>query len=135
MATSVSAPTVAAAATPPDSNPETAAFRQLMAQGKFFLPVCGTCAKAHWYPRAFCPFCFSDDISATENPGEGTVYSYSVMNVNPPVVIAYVEINDGPTMLTNLVDIAPGQLAIGMKVKPAWRSKDGGPPLLVFTAG
>lgn len=124
----------AATTTPPDSNPETAAFRKLLDEGKFCLPVCGACGKSHWYPRAFCPFCFSENISLQESSGEGSIYSYSVMNSNPPVVMAYVKVNDGPTLLTNLVDMDTTQLAIGLKIKPAWRRQDSGKRLLVFTA-
>lgn len=118
----------------PDSNPETAAFRKLLGEDRFCLPLCAACGKSHWYPRAFCPFCFSQDISAKEFSGECVIYSYSVMPSNPPVVIAYVKINDGPTLLTNLVDMDAAQLAIGKKVKPTWRNRDGDNQLLVFTS-
>jgi uncharacterized OB-fold protein len=117
----------------PDSNPEIAAFRKLLGEGRFCLPVCGACGKSHWYPRAFCPFCFSEDITANESSGEGVIYSYSVMHSNPPVAMAYVKINDGPTLLTNLVDMNAAQIAIGMKVKPTWSSRNGDSQLLVFT--
>ena len=45
----------------PDTNPETKPFLDGCAAGKFLIRRCTACRKAHWYPRALCPFCFGDD--------------------------------------------------------------------------
>lgn len=91
------------------------------ANERLCLPRCAACGRAHWYPRAFCPFCFGAEIHWTTATGEATVYSFSISNTQPPLVIAYVTLAEGPAMMSNLVDIEPGQVAIGMSVKVAWR--------------
>ena len=59
----------------------------------------------HHYPRAICPFCFSDKTEWSEASGKGTIYTYSVMRRAPvPYAIAYVTLDEGPTMMTNIVD-------------------------------
>ena len=41
---------------------ENEAFWSAAKEGRFTVPICGACGKAHWYPRAICPFCGSDKI-------------------------------------------------------------------------
>lgn len=118
----------------PAINPETERFWALLGKGRFCVPHCQACGRAHWYPRAFCPFCFSDEIEARESAGGATVYSFSVMNTVPPLVIAYVELAEGPRLMTNLVDIDVDAIRIGMKVKPVWRAAQGGMQVPFYTA-
>ena len=117
----------------PIPTPETETFWQGMRDGKFLLRHCTACGKAHWYPRALCPFCFGD-TEWREASGAGTIYSYSVMRRAPePYAIAYVTLEEGPTMLTNIVGCDFDTLRIGQGVKllPT-RTKDG-PPVPTFT--
>src|ERR1700730_14224201 len=87
-----------------EGNPETQPFWDAAAQGKFIVRKCATCARIHWYPRAICPFCFSDKTEWQPASGEGTIYSYSVMRrTTEPYAIAYVTLEEGTTMLTNIV--------------------------------
>jgi len=48
--------------TPPAVNPETKPFWDAAREGRFLVPFCSACSKAHWYPRAICPFCTSDKV-------------------------------------------------------------------------
>ena len=43
------------------ASPEHAPFRAAARAGRFVIPTCRTCGKAHWYPRGRCPFCFGGD--------------------------------------------------------------------------
>ena len=63
----------------PDTNPETKPFCDGCAAGKFLLRRCTACSKAHWYPRALCPFCFGD-CEWVEASGKGKIYTFSVMD-------------------------------------------------------
>ena len=58
---------------------ENEAFWNAAKQGRFTVPTCAACGKAHWYPRAICPFCASDKIEWRAASGQGTIYTYSVM--------------------------------------------------------
>jgi len=118
----------------PQPSPETAAYFDAAKEGRFLVKRCRACGEAHHYPRALCPFCFSDETEWQEASGNGVIYSYSVMRRAPvPYAIAYVTLEEGPTMMTNLVDCDFDALAIGQKVRVVFRPTDGGAPLAMFT--
>jgi uncharacterized OB-fold protein len=118
----------------PMTSPETEPFWAAAKEGKFLIKRCTSCGKAHWYPRACCPHCMSETTEWVESPGRGTIYSVSVMKRAPEVyAIAYVTLEEGPTMMTNIVECDYDTVAIGQKVKLTWRpTQDGGPPYPVF---
>lgn len=113
---------------------ESKPFWDAATEGKFLIKRCNACGEAHWYPRAMCPFCFSDETVWEESPGEGVIYTYSVMHRSPtgPYAIGYVTLNEGPAVLTNFVDVPPDGLSIGQKVKVRFQETEGGPPVPVF---
>ena len=118
----------------PQPNPETQAYWDGAAQGKLMVKRCASCGEHHHYPRALCPFCFSDRTEWREASGRGVIYSFSVMQRAPaPYAVAYVTLQEGPTMMTNLVDCDFDKLKIGQAVKVAFKPTDGGPPLPMFT--
>jgi len=117
----------------PQPNPETQPFWDAAAQGTFLVRRCRSCAKAHWYPRAICPFCDSGETEWVEASGRGTIYSYSVMRRAPePYAVAYVTLAEGPTMITNLVECDFDRLRIGQQVRIAFTPSDDGPPVPTF---
>lgn len=110
--------------TEPTVNPESAPFWEATARGVLLLPRCRECGEVIWYPRRFCPVCHSRAVEWFEASGRGSVYSYTVSmrGVGPwvavtPYVVAYVELEEGPRVLTNLVDCDPDTLAIGQAVR------------------
>jgi uncharacterized protein len=101
---------------PPNcSNPESDPFYAAADEGKFMIRRCTSCKKAHWYPRAVCPFCFGS-TEWEQASGEGTIYSFSTM-LRSNFTMAYVTLKEGPTMMTNIVKADPEKLKIGGKVK------------------
>ncbi len=113
---------------------ESKPFFDATAEGRFLIKRCTACGEAHWYPRAMCPFCHSDKTVWEESPGEGVVYSFSIMRKSPtgPYALAYVTLDEGPNVMTNIVDIAPDDLKIGQRVKVKLQPTEGGPPAPVF---
>ncbi len=113
---------------------ETKPFWDAAAEGRFLIGRCLDCGKAYWYPRNICPHCLSDHTRLEESPGEGVIYTYSVMHRSPsgPYAIGYVTLDEGPAVLTNFVGVAPDGLKIGMKVKVTFQETEGGPPVPVF---
>ena len=94
------------------------------------------CKKTHWYPRAVCPFCFGDASAWFEASGRGTIYSLCVMRrTDIPYVIAYVMLEEGPLMMTNIVDCDFDRLAIGQDVKVVFKPSEGGPHIPDVYAG
>lgn len=91
--------------------------------GALQLGHCNRCGEPHYYPRRVCPFCFSDDIGRVEASGRGRVYShsYSPRGPNGPYILAYVTLDEGVTMLTNLIDVEPSAVTIDMQVAVEFR--------------
>jgi uncharacterized OB-fold protein len=119
--------------TPPAVNPETKPFWDAAREGRFLVPFCAACGKAHWYPRAICPFCAGDKLEWREASGKGTIYTFSVMRrVKEPYAIAHVTLAEGPTMLTNIVNCDFDKLHIGQPVAVVFQETEGGPPVPMF---
>lgn len=102
--------------------------------GKLLLKYCNDCNQYHHYPRALCPFCFSDKTEWKESKGTGTVYTYSVTRTAGPVpyAIAYVALDEGTTMLTNIVDCDLDTIHCGQKVQVTFKTSEDGPAVPMF---
>ncbi len=120
----------------PTPTPETEAFWAATRAGKFLVKTCKECQRAHWYPRALCPLCFADATEWREASGRGRIYSFSIMRRAPqPYAIAYVELAEGPMMMTNIVGCDFDEIAIGQAVRVELREAEGGFRVPVFTPG
>ena len=118
----------------PSVNPETKPYWDAAAEGKLLVKKCTACGELHFYPRANCPFCFSDKTVWQEASGKGTIYTYSVMRRAPiPYAIGYVTLEEGPTMMTDIVDCDLDSIKIGQKVQLVFKPSEGGPPVPMFT--
>ena len=107
----------------PRRNVETDPFWDGCTAGRLVLPRCDRCDELIWYPRRFCPFCAGTDVSWAEVSGRGTVYSYTIIRRGSgafrhagPYVLAYVELDEGPRMLTNVVGADPESVHVGQPV-------------------
>lgn len=86
---------------------------------------CRSCGQMRFYPRAVCPSCMSSDVEWVLSSGKGEVYTFTATYQNHapgfreslPYVLAYVELDEGVQMLTNIVDCDPNDVKIGMKVE------------------
>jgi len=118
----------------PSVNPETKPFWDGAAAGQLMLKRCRACGQPHHCPREMCPFCFSDQTEWSQASGRGTVYTFSVMRRVPtPFAIAYVTLEEGVTMMTNIVDCDLDSIRIGQRVQVVFKPTDGGPPVPTFT--
>ena len=119
----------------PAVNPEVKPFFDAAAEGRLLVKRCADCGEHHHYPRAICPHCFSANTGWAEAKGTGTVYTYSILRRGVPVpyCIAYVTLDEGVSMLTNLVDCDYDSVRIGQKVKVVFKATEGGPPVPMFT--
>jgi uncharacterized OB-fold protein len=118
----------------PQVTPETRPFWDAAAEGRLLVKTCAACGQAHHYPRALCPFCFSDRTEWRPSSGRGTIYSYSVMRRVPvPYAIAYVALEEGISMMTNIVGCDLDAIRIGQAVRVVFTPTEGGPPVPTFT--
>lgn len=120
---------------PPFPNPETQAYWDAAAEGRLVIRKCGSCGRLHHYPRALCPFCFSAATGWQTASGRGKIYSFSIMRrAEVPYAIAYVTLDEGVTMLTNIVDCDFDTLKIDQPVRVVFKpTTEGAPPVPMFT--
>jgi uncharacterized OB-fold protein len=97
----------------PKATPQTAPFWDGAAERQLRIQRCRTCGRHYFYPRPFCRYCASDDVEWTTVSGRGRLRSY-VINHRPAPgfesvspVIALVELDEGPRLMTNIVGIEP----------------------------
>jgi uncharacterized protein len=89
------------------------------------LQRCLRCRRLIYYPRAVCPFCLSPDYEWETLSGRGTVYSFAIVwrPNHPafadqiPIILAVVELSEGPQMVTTLVGCSADRVEIGMDVR------------------
>jgi uncharacterized protein len=123
----------------PTISPETADYWAATAEGRLLLKRCDACGHVIWYPRAICPDCHSTDTSWFEASGRGEVYSFTVNRRGDgpwkeaaPFVLAYVELDEGPRVMTNIVDCDVDSVAIGQRVTAVWDDTGQGNAVLRF---
>ena len=109
----------------PEVDWESRAYWEGAGRGELVLQRCRACRVVQHRPRGFCVSCLSDDIEHFVASGRGEVYTYSVVRQNQmprfrgalPYVVAYVQLEEGPQLLTNIVDCDPDVVSIGMSVR------------------
>jgi uncharacterized OB-fold protein len=124
--------TTAARTDLPTPDPSTEAFWEAASRESLLIVRCGSCGRDHFYPRPFCPHCWSEDVSWVAASGRATLYTYSIVRSNGlppfaervPYVAAIVELAEGPRMMTNVVDCDESSLQIGMELEVTWRQLD-----------
>ncbi|WP_419842898.1 Zn-ribbon domain-containing OB-fold protein [Candidatus Poriferisodalis sp.] len=124
----------------PSANLETQRFWDAAAAGRLELPACDDCSHVVWYPRQRCDQCGSTSVTWFQASGRGTVYSATVTRRIPgswraaaPFVLAYVELDEGPRVLTNIVGCDPDTVRIGQAVQAVFDPTPEGSALLRFT--
>jgi uncharacterized OB-fold protein len=118
----------------PTQLPGSEPFWQACEEGRLMLGHCQDCSQAHWYPRSHCPHCGSQRTELRQCAGSGTIYSVSVTRkAGPtPFAIAYVTVDEGVTLLTQIVDCDLDALRIGQRVQLVFKPTTGGPPVWCF---
>ncbi|MFP6664047.1 MAG: Zn-ribbon domain-containing OB-fold protein [Deltaproteobacteria bacterium] len=109
----------------PRVNEESRGFWEACRRHELVLQRCRSCGALRYHPRALCPACLSSETEWVGASGRGEVYTFTITYQNQapafagrtPYVLAYVLLDEGVQMLTNLVDIAPDKVAIGMPVQ------------------
>jgi uncharacterized OB-fold protein len=116
----------------PTIEPESRPYWDAAAEGRLLLRSCSDCGTVHHYPRPFCPACWSENVEWVEASGRATLYTWSTVFVNDmypfrerlPYIAAVVDLEEGPRMMTNVVDAAPEDLSVGMALQVAFREVD-----------
>jgi uncharacterized OB-fold protein len=114
---------------------EIAPLQAAARQNQLLIKRCVDCRQPHWHPRALCPFCLSCNTVWEESTGRGEIYAFTIFRRSRtgPYAIAYIRLDDGPLMLSHIVDCRPIEVAIGKRVSVCFQLVPDGPPLPVFT--
>jgi uncharacterized OB-fold protein len=108
----------------PATDWQTLAYWEGCGRGELVLQRCPACDLVQHRPRGVCAHCLSSDLEHFVASGRGVVYSCTVIHQNgiPPFrdacpdVLAYVDLEEGPRLMTNIVGCDPGTVEIGMDV-------------------
>ncbi|WP_017935417.1 Zn-ribbon domain-containing OB-fold protein [Nocardioides sp. Iso805N] len=96
----------------PTPTPETAPYWEGARAGELRIQRCRACTQAYFYPRPYCPQCGSADVEWFVTSGRATLASYIISEraapgFDAPYAIAIVELEEGPRMMTNIVEVEP----------------------------
>ena len=126
----------------PFVQPEVKVFWDATTRGELLLPRCRSCDGFIWFPRPYCPACGSLEVAWERAAGRGTIYSFTVNRrgqADLPAyrdagvyVLAYVELEEGPRVMTNIVDCDPDSVRIGQPVEAVFHDTGQGTALLRF---
>ena len=124
----------------PVPDPATEPYWQGARAGQLRLPRCRDCGQSHFYPRSICPHCNSASLEWVGARGTGTVYSFTLVQRAPspafqplvPYAVAIVALDEGPHLMSSIVDAAPEAIRIGMPVKVRFLDIGDGARLPVF---
>lgn len=123
----------------PFATPDTQPFWAGCAEGKLLLQRCANCGAYRHPPSPTCPQCLSAAHDWVAASGRGTVYTFTVVRearrgweALTPYVLAVIALDEGPRILTNLGDVAPEKVAIGMPVEVMFEALDGTTKLPLF---
>jgi uncharacterized OB-fold protein len=122
----------------PTVTPDTEFFWTGLRSDRLLLQRCDDCGRLRHPPRPMCPHCTSLDWSAVPATGRGTVVSF-VLPRHPQwpwfeddYVVALVELEEGVRIVSNLVEVAPADVRMGLPVTVRFTRFDDGLVLPLF---
>lgn len=124
---------------PHGSNPVSAPFWEGCRAGELRYQRCADCDSANFPPTEHCRQCLSTELRWWLSDGTGEVYSWTVVHrpvtaeFEPPYAPAIVDLDEGYQMLTNIVDVAPHELNVGMRVRVQFQAVGADVKLPYFT--
>ncbi len=109
----------------PHLDEENRPWWEAMKRHELYIQKCRDCGDIRYYPRALCTSCLSPRTEWIRAKGHGKVYTFTTTYQNQaagfreslPYIMAYVELDEGLKMLTNLVECRPEEVKIGMPVE------------------
>jgi hypothetical protein len=117
----------------PETQPWSEKFWEGTKEGKLLIQVCKDCKSKIFYPRKFCPECWSGNLDWIEASGKGKILTFSTAYsmVEPkfmdelPYTIAYVDLDEGIRMMTRIVECKPEEVTFYMEVEVVFREQNG----------
>jgi hypothetical protein len=109
----------------PEPSAETVPFWTAAKENRLVIPRCRTCDNTWFPPTHVCPSCGADNYAWVEASGRGKVFSFVVIHriYHPgfadkvPYVVAVIELDEGPRLISNVVGVAPDLVRCDMPVR------------------
>ena len=117
---------------------DTAFYWEGAARGELLLQRCSACGTLRHPPTPGCPSCRGLTWDPTAAVGRGVVYSFVVLHpplvpgVDTGTVVAVVELDEGPRVVTNVVETTPDDVRVGLPVELCFESLGDGAVLPQF---
>lgn len=117
----------------PIVNADSAPYWEGARRDKLLLQQCADCGAIRFFPRYLCTECGSDNTDWVEASGKGTVHSFTVVHraafpefqAQTPYVVALVDLEEGPRMMTNIVGDGALDVEIGEPVTVTFEARGG----------
>jgi uncharacterized OB-fold protein len=122
------------------ADPDLTRFQKHGLDGVLRFQKCDRCGYLRYPIAAMCPECLETKATWTADSGAGTVWSFCVYHkaFHPafaklvPYVVALVELDSGPRLITNLPGVPAGDVHIGLRGRAVPQPLDGGGSLVYF---
>lgn len=106
-------------------------WREIPSRYNLVASKCGSCGAVDFPPRAVCPRCGRRSVGKMARlklSGRGSIVTFTVVHDAPkafdmmkPYVLAIVEMEEGVRLTSQVIDVEPGEVTIGMPVETAFR--------------
>ena len=108
----------------PEITTESKPFWDACARHELLVQTCRACGAVQYYPRGVCAACWSPDVEWTRSTGRGRVYTFTVTHRTQargfrdelPYVLAWIELDEGVQVMSNIVGCDPATVSVGMPV-------------------
>ena len=134
-----------AAATPPKplpdpDDPVSGPFWREAAEGRLSFQKCSSCGYLRWPAGTVCPECWSREAEWTPVEPTGEIWSFGVYDrafskafeADIPYVVALVQLDAGPQMISNVIGVEPPDVEVGMRVTAVFEPFADGGALVKF---
>ncbi|MBV9412459.1 MAG: bifunctional MaoC family dehydratase/OB-fold nucleic acid binding domain-containing protein [Acidimicrobiia bacterium] len=107
----------------PPRNQDNAFFWEGVNRGELLIQKCSSCGRLRHPPRPMCPYCQSLEWETVQSSGKGEVFSFIIPHYpqvpffDYPYVVAVIALEEGTRFISNVVDIDPGDVTVGMPVQ------------------
>ncbi len=126
----------------PEITAESKPFWDACARHQFLVQKCPACGTVQYYPRSVCAACWSPDVDWVPSAGRGRVYTFTVTHRTQargfrdelPYVLAWIELDEGVQVMSNIVGVDVAKVSIGMPVRVTFDDVKEGFSIPKFTA-
>ena len=116
----------------PRPAPESLPYWQAASEHRLALPKCEDCQKFWFPPSRTCPHCLSANFSFQNVSGKGKIFSFVTFHRvyrpaftnDVPYVVALIELDEGPRLLSNIMGVTHDQVKCEMRVEVVFDDYD-----------